>query len=185
MMRVTELAHQLMRQTLQPGDRVVDATLGNGHDTFFMAELVGPSGHVIGFDVQQAALVEARRRVAGLSQVTLIHAGHEMLGAYLEAHSNVDLAGVMFNLGYLPGGDKSIVTRADTTLAALEQAISFLAIHGLITLLLYPGHPGGAEESEAVRSYAQNLSQDFSVNHYARLNALTPPPELLVIERLK
>lgn len=185
MIRATELAHQLMRQTLQPGDRVIDATLGNGHDALFMAELVGPSGHVIGFDVQHAALVEARKRVAGLSQVTLIHAGHEMLGAYLEANSKIDLAGVMFNLGYLPGGDKSVVTKGDTTLAALEQALGFLAVHGLITLVLYPGHSGGVQEADAVRSYGQNLGQNYSVTQYARINALTPAPELLVIERLK
>ena len=46
------LAAACLRQVVQPGDTVIDATMGNGHDTAMLAELVGESGHVIAFDVQ-------------------------------------------------------------------------------------------------------------------------------------
>ena len=183
MMRATELAHVLMRQSVEPGDLVVDATMGNGHDTLLLAELVGPRGRVLGFDVQEAAIAETAKRVKGLAQVTLVHAGHETLGEYLAAHGNQLLSAVMFNLGYLPGAPKDVITREQTTLAALEQALAHLEINGLVTLVLYPGHAGGDEETAAVRSYAQNLAGAYSVNQFARTNSSEPAPELIAIER--
>jgi SAM-dependent methyltransferase len=188
MMRATELAHLLMRQPLEAGDWAVDATVGNGHDTLLLAELVGPSGRVLGFDVQDAALAAAAERADGLPQVRLVHAGHEKLAEHLPgngpASGHDQLAAVMFNLGYLPGGAKHITTRPETTLAGLGQALEHLQIHGLVTLVLYPGHPGGTEESAAVKSYAQGLTGNFAVTQHSRINALRPAPELLVIERL-
>ena len=188
MIRATELARLVIRQTVRPGDRVIDATVGNGHDTLLLAELVGPSGRVIGFDVQEAALEAARERTSGLRQVTLVHAGHENLAQHLAAAgpggAERGLTAVMFNLGYLPGAPKNIVTRADTTLAALEQAVHLIAVRGLVTLVLYPGHPGGEEEATAVRGYVERLGDGFAVTQYARINSARPAPELLVIERL-
>ena len=184
MLRATEFAHLLMRQSLKPGDWVVDATVGNGHDTLVLAELVGSAGCVIGFDVQEVALAAATECVEGLPQVKLIHAGHENLTEHLPVDRHERLAAVMFNLGYLPGASKEIMTRAATTLVALKQALTHLKIHGLVTLVLYPGHPGGEEEAEAVRSYAQQLPQAFAVTGYARINSLSPAPELIVIEHL-
>lgn len=192
MMRATELAHLLVRQSVKAGDWVVDATVGNGHDTALLAELVGPSGRVFGFDIQEAALAATAERVGNAPQVRLVHAGHEKLAEHISANEAADgpatgdgrLAAVMFNLGYLPGAPKTITTRKETTLAGLEQALAHLRLHGLITLVLYPGHPGGAQEADAVRSYAQDLVQDFAVVHYARINSLRPAPELLVIERV-
>ncbi len=184
MMRATELAHLLMRQSLKAGDRVIDATTGNGHDTLLLAELVGPTGRVFGFDVQEEALASTARRVDGLPQVTLIHAGHETLAEHLRANGQDRLAAAMFNLGYLPGAPKDIMTRTETTLAGLQQALAHLATQGIVTLVLYPGHPGGAEEAAAVRSYTRGLNEDFAVTRYARINASAPAPELLVIERL-
>ena len=184
MLRATELAHLLMLQSVEPGDRVVDATVGNGHDTLFLAELVGPRGRVFGFDVQEAALAATAERVVELPQVTLIHAGHETLEEHLATHGEDRLAAVMFNLGYLPGAPKDIMTRTETTLVALEQALARIKIHGLVTLVLYPGHQGGDEEAAAVRSYAQALPQAYAVTRYARMNSAEPAPELIAIERL-
>ncbi len=183
MLRTTEFAHYLVRQTLEPGDWAVDATVGNGHDTLFLAELVGPAGHVLGFDVQEAALAAAGRHVDGLSQVMLVHAGHETLSERLPEEGRERLSAVMFNLGYLPGADHDVTTNTDTTLAGLEQALANLSVGGLVTLVLYPGHPGGAEEADAVRSFAEDLPDDFAVAHYARINSKRPAPELLAIER--
>jgi hypothetical protein len=184
MMRATDLAHLLMRQSLKAGDWAVDATVGNGHDTALLAECVGPSGRVFGFDVQQEALTATAKRVRSPPQVTLIHAGHETLAEHLPAEGRGRLAAVMFNLGYLPGGSKAVVTRTQTTLAALEQALGNLAVRGLVTLVLYPGHPGGDEEAAAVRAYAKRLAGSFAVTHHVRINAMRPAPELIVMERL-
>jgi len=182
-MRATELAHLLMRRSLKAGDRAVDATAGNGHDTLLLAQLVGPSGRVIGFDVQEAALAATAERVAGLPQVSLVQAGHETLADHLPSNCQERLSAVMFNLGYLPGAPKSIITRTETTLAGLDQALSHLGPRGLVTLVLYPGHPGGAEEAAAVRSYAERLPDSFAVSHHIRINSKRPAPELLAIER--
>ena len=187
-MRATELAHVLVRQSVSAGDWAVDATVGNGHDTALLADLVGPTGRVFGFDIQEAAMAATAERVGNAPQLTLVHAGHETLAEHITADGPADghgrLAAVMFNLGYLPGAPKTITTRTETTLAGLEQALSHLRSSGLITLVLYPGHPGGAEEADAVRSYAQTLPQDFAVIHYARINSRRPAPELLAIERI-
>jgi hypothetical protein len=185
MLRATDMARLLLRQTLKPGDWVADATTGNGHDTLWLAQSVGLTGHVFGFDVQGEALAATAQRVLGLPQVTLFHAGHEHMAARLPPAAKGQLAAVMFNLGFLPGGDKAVITRASTTIAALEQAAALLAVGGLITLILYPGHSGGAEEAAALRAWAQQLPGAFSAASYARLNPLKPAPELLLIERRK
>jgi predicted methyltransferase len=192
MKRATDLAHLLMRQTVKTGDWTVDATIGNGHDTLFLANLVGRSGRVFGFDVQEKAVTETARRTGGLPQVRLVHSGHERLAEHLSENEpangsengEVRLAGVMFNLGYLPGGPRDITTRAETTIAGLKQALARLKTGGLVTLVLYPGHGGGAEEEAAVRFYVQGLGGDFAVSHCARLNAARPAPELLAIKRV-
>lgn len=184
MMRTTEFAHLLVRQALQDGDWVIDATVGNGHDTALLAELVGRSGKVFGFDIQKNALEAAGERLGPLPHVTLFHAGHEEMTAHLPEDAKGRIAAIMFNLGYLPGSAKDVITREDTTLAALEQAIELLKPHGLITLVLYPGHEGGAEEAGAVRAYVRALAEDFAVNTYARVNSARPAPELIAIERI-
>ncbi len=184
MQRVTELAHLLIRPSIKPGDWAVDATAGNGHDTLFLAQSVGPSGRVFGFDIHETALAATDERVRGNEQVTLIHDGHEHMSNYLPDHMRGKLAAVMFNLGYLPGAQKHDTTRTETTLAALEQAIANVRVGGVVTLVVYPGHPGGAEEARAVESYAGSLPPTFTAGYHARLNAPPSAPRLLLIERL-
>jgi predicted methyltransferase len=184
MLLATELAHLLLRQSLRPGDWAVDATVGNGHDTRFLADCVGETGRVFGFDVQAAALARATERTAGLPQVTLFQQGHEQMATRLPPDAKGRLAAVMFNLGYLPGADRDIVTRAATTLAALAQALDLIAVRGQISVIVYTGHPGGDPEAEAVRAYAQALQHPFAVTRSSRFNARRPAPELLLIERV-
>lgn len=183
MMRATEMAHLLMHQSLNAGDWALDATVGNGHDALFLAKCVGPSGRVFGFDVQAAAIAQTAKRVEDHPQVTLFQAGHETLEAHLPKDGQ--LAGVMFNLGYLPGAPREIMTGADTTLAALGQALARLKIGGLLTLVLYPGHAGGDHEAEAVRAFAKNLGEECVVAQFRRFNAERPAPELIAIERTR
>jgi predicted methyltransferase len=147
----TELAHETVREHLRTGDVVIDATVGNGHDTAFLARLVGPTGRVFGFDVQ----AEAIRRVGAVSRVnvTLIQGDHARMTELLPREVIGGVAAVMFNLGYLPGGDKVVTTTTASTLAALDAAWSALRNGGVLTVVAYRGHPGGLAEADAVRDH--------------------------------
>lgn len=151
--RLTDIAHRKVALVAGAGDILVDATAGNGLDTLFLAELAGPDGRVYAFDIQTIALERTRDRLesAGLSRrVTLIKEGHEALCEALPAVVRGHVAAVMFNLGYLPRGNRALVTRTESTLAALEQAAVCLRPAGALAVIAYPGHPGGAEEADAV-----------------------------------
>lgn len=154
--RLTRLAHELAKEIVSPGDRAVDATAGNGHDTLFLAKCVGADGKVWAFDVQAAALTATRERLVAANcaeQVELVHAGHETLAAHLPAAEKGRIAVVFFNLGYLPCGDHALITRGETTLAALNAATDWLRPGGHLSLLVYPGHLGGATEAQMVREW--------------------------------
>lgn len=147
--RLTERAHQSVAERLQRGDVAIDATVGNGHDTVFLASTVGPSGSVYGFDVQPAALAATRRRLerVGLApRVVLIEAGHQEMTHRLPAEVAGRVGAVMFNLGYLPGSNRSVVTAPATTQAAVGSAVGLLRPGGIVSVLVYTGHPGGEAE---------------------------------------
>jgi 16S rRNA C1402 N4-methylase RsmH len=155
---LTELAHLAIAARLRPGARAIDATVGNGHDILFLAEHVGPSGRVYGFDVQPAAIAATRTRLrrAGLEQRSrLLLAGHERMLPLLPKTLQGRIMAITFNLGYLPRSDKRVRTRSATTLAALQQALSLLADDGLLSVIAYRGHAGGEEETAAVERWLQ------------------------------
>lgn len=177
------LSHLLARCFVRPGDKAVDATCGNGHDALMLAGLVGPQGHVWCFDLQQAAIVETARRLAeaGLSgRATLLHSGHEQLGRYLA----VPVQAVLFNLGYLPGGDRSLVTRPDTTVTALEQSLQLLAPSGVVLVTIYPGHGGGDEERQAVDAWAAALDpRNYHSWRMGQLNVASDAPYCVIVQK--
>lgn len=176
----------LMSDRLRPGDVVVDATAGNGHDTLFLARLVGPHGHVVAMDIQVEAINETRRRLqeAGVAEAnyTLIQRGHETMRESLPAAGLGVIRGIMFNLGYLPGSDKTVITRTDTTLAAVDAAIELLAPGGLLTIAIYPGHEGGADEQRAIATWGEALlPRAFEVQQIRPVNRTASPPECWVV----
>jgi len=181
-------ARSLVNSALTPGDTAVDATLGNGHDTLFLAECVGPTGRVVGFDIQQSALTETTRRLreAGLEErVELLLRGHEEMTAWFaESASLPRPQAVMFNLGYQPGRDKSVITRPVTTVIALASALDLLGPGGVITVVLYPGHEGGRAETEAVLSWAREVPVHRAlVACHQVLNTRKAGPLLLAIAK--
>lgn len=174
-------AQLLLRDRLRPGDIAIDATMGNGHDTLFLAQCVSPGGSVFAFDVQEAALIETRKRVP-VEMTTLIHAGHETMRRHLppEVHGKVSV--IMFNLGYLPGTDKALITRTETTMIAVQAAIDLLKPGGLLTVVVYPGHDGGAEEGRQISAWAGALdARCFEVQHLRPVNRASAPPELWIV----
>ena len=173
----------------------VDCTVGNGYDTLFLAMSVAPEGRVWAFDVQEAGLACARNRLAeygaapcGCSPddlVSFIHAGHEILADRLPPESFGALWGATFNLGYLPGSDKTVITRAETTLAALEALAPRMHCGGVISVHGYAGHGGGREEVEAVGGWMRNLLWDtWRVAEYAFANKKHNREVLFLAERL-
>ncbi|BAO45305.1 class I SAM-dependent methyltransferase [Thiolapillus brandeum] len=160
-MRLTRKAQLIVGEYLQPGGLAVDATTGNGHDTLFLAQGLGSTGRVFAFDIQARALATTRARLeaAGLdTQVQLIHRSHEKLLESLPPETHGGIQAVMFNLGYLPGSDKTTITRRDSSLAALQQATRIVSPQGIISVLAYRGHPGGQEESQAIQTAMEGLA---------------------------
>lgn len=186
---LVQQAHQLIATVLRPGDIAIDATVGNGHDTLFLATQVGASGKVYGFDIQEQALDTAYQRLQQAGQtapVSLYHAGHELLAILLPESVAGRVKAVMFNLGYLPGGDKGRTTGASTTLAALQAALALLGPGGVISLLAYTGHPGGRQEAELVKAWAAALPAElFRVTLEVPANGQGTAPEWLVIRRIE
>jgi precorrin-6B methylase 2 len=177
-------AQLLMADRLKKGDAAVDATAGNGHDTLFLSRLVGDAGHIWAFDLQEAAVTETKRRLsdAGISNAHIIHAGHETMQAHLPAEWQGRLNAIMFNLGYLPGSDKSIITQTETTLQALAISLEMLAPSGLLTVAVYPGHDGGSDEQRAITEWASALpSRAFEVQLFRPINRQANPPECWVV----
>ncbi|MBF5058672.1 class I SAM-dependent methyltransferase [Candidatus Neptunochlamydia vexilliferae] len=168
---------QIWKQHLKPGDRAIDATCGNGHDTLFLSGM-GLS-HLYVFDIQKKALEETKKRV-----------GEENISYHLECHStfpgveeNIEL--IVYNLGYLPGGDKSITTRVNTTLKSVSKGLTLLSRGGLMTLTLYPGHTEGKREKEALLEFAKTFPKEsFEVSHKTWGEKMTAPSMLLIQKAL-
>jgi SAM-dependent methyltransferase len=198
LVRVVSWGHELLAEVVAPGDLAVDLTAGNGCDTLVLARLVGGTGQVVAFDVQPAALENSDKRLreAGFEPrlcnggegplprqagVDLVAAGHERLEEFLPGSARV----VVANLGYLPGGDTRLITRTGSTLKALEQASRLLAVGGRMAVVVYGGHPGGAEESAAVEQFFAKLDECcFQVLQIKVVNRFQAP-YLLVAEKIR
>jgi len=178
---INAFSHFLLKSVIKPGDHVVDATIGNGNDTLFLAQQVGKTGKVYGFDIQEKAISNTASLLSehGLADiVTLIHDGHENLLKYIAQ----PIKAAVFNLGYLPKGDHTIITLPETTISALGQAAQQLSPKGVITVTVYPGHEGGKNEQKAVEDFVSTLEKkQWDVLSWSFLNRSTTAPYLIVI----
>lgn len=150
-----QLAHKYWKEVVQPGDTLIDATCGNGHDTSFLAKLLKGSGKLVGYDIQSEAIKATKKRVLDLSEkerscITLKRESH---AHFAEEHAKL----IVYNLGYLPGSDKSITTMRETTLESLKNA---LVIAEAISITCYPGHHEGRQEQEAIFNFLQELPSE-------------------------
>jgi SAM-dependent methyltransferase len=177
------LSHLFLRQFVNCGDHVIDATCGNGHDTLLLAELVGTSGRVWAFDIQEKALQSTSERLSSagfLERVELILASHETIANRCRG----TFRAVTFNLGYLPGGNRDLITRPESTLAALEQSLKILAPSGVIAITIYPGHDGGRLEQITVEEWANELCpSDCFVWRMGQLNVQDTAPYFILIQK--
>lgn len=162
-MRLTEHVHQILGNHLREGDFAIDATAGNGHDTYFLADHVGVSGRVLAIDIQASAIEATRRRLAEAGLGARVEAHQIDHGAKLEALTRQEAgqaAAIVFNLGYLPGSDKSVQTLPAPTLRALEASEKLLCPAGLLCVTAYRAHPGGEEEAHAVEAWMRAREAD-------------------------
>ncbi len=177
------LGQSFLEGFVRPGDICVDATLGNGHDCQRLCELVGESGLVHGFDIQQQAIrsTEERLRKAGLLQRARLHLCSH---AEMESHVQPGVRAVLFNLGWLPGGDHDITTRTESTLRALNQSLALLQSGGRLLVCIYPGHHEGRRELEAIQAFAQGLDiHRYNALFCDFLNQGEASPRLLVVDK--
>ncbi|TFJ43895.1 16S rRNA (cytosine(1402)-N(4))-methyltransferase [Carnobacterium divergens] len=183
--RAMDYSHQLLKEVVTTGDKVVDATVGNGGDTVLLATLVGDSGVVYGFDIQKQAIETTKQKLllTGLSQqVQLFQQGHETVADVLP--KNEEISAAIFNLGYLPQSDKSIITKGETTLIAIQSLLPHLRKGGRLILVVYYGHDGGLTEKEAVLEYVTTLPQEeCNVLRYEFINQKNDPPFVIAIEK--
>lgn len=177
------LLHLLLGSHLQAGDHAADATCGNGKDTMLLARLVGEKGHVYSFDIQPEAIrrTEARLQQAGLTdRVTLFNCCHTLL----EDCIRHPLAAIIFNLGWLPGGNRTIITKSCTTIPALQHSLRMLQENGLLLITCYPGHDGGDRESHDLLAWSEQLpSRRYHVWRMGQLNVPASAPFCIVIQR--
>ncbi|CEQ10038.1 rRNA methylase [[Clostridium] sordellii] len=183
--KVTDLNKVLLEDVIELGDIVIDATMGNGYDTKYLAEKVGENGLVYSFDVQEEAIKSTRKKLEKsqlIDRVKLILDGHENMDLYITE----GVSCVLFNLGYLPRAKHQIITKPDTTIKAIEKSLEVLKPHGVVSIAIYTGHEGGMDEFNAVFEYVKNLDQTkFNVLNCNFVNQINNPPRLVLIEKKK
>jgi len=180
-----KIAKNLWRNHLKPESVVVDATVGNGKDLIFLAELLLPckKARIYGLDIQAKALQNTKKLLQ--SSLTIPYENNIQLR--LQSHEDFpfitssDL--FIYNLGYLPGSDKTLTTKVETTLKSLAKALTILSSKGAISLTLYPGHEEGKKEKEALLSFCQKLCPSlYQVSHHYLMQNVSAP-SLLWIQR--
>jgi predicted methyltransferase len=178
-MRLTEKVHHILKNHLKKGDRAIDATAGNGYDTLFLAEQVGPSGKVIAIDIQDCAIRSTGEKLesAGLiDRVRLVTDDHSTVLKKLIVDDQENVSAITFNLGYLPGSDKSIQTRAESTEEALAASIQLLTNGGYLCVTAYQGHSGGTSEAETVETFMRkSQSEGHAVDCHQPESSNSPP----------
>ena len=177
---ITGRCHILLAEYLRQGDTAVDCTCGNGNDTLFLCQSVGSGGKVYAFDIQECAIQNTKEllEAAGCEAELFLSSNTSLMEILKE---RIDLsetcpdspdrspgldcgqlrtapAVIMYNLGYLPGGDHGLTTRAEETIASLGQAVKLLKKGGVLSVTAYPGHEEGRHEAQAVRRYLEGLS---------------------------
>ena len=182
-MSLTDDAHSLIQKHFnnKPKKIAVDATCGNGFDTEFLVNLGFLKVHA--FDIQDAAINATNNKLSNntIASIELHLASHATMAEFIE--HKVDC--IMFNFGYLPGGDKNITTATQTTISALITASTLLNDEGLISLMCYPGHPSGALETQAIKTWLDGLNDHFFVETHLAASPKPSAPILYVVKRTK
>lgn len=179
------ITRKLIDEYVVEGARVLDATVGNGNDSLLLARKLGERGQLYGFDIQDLAIKNTKDLLSKenlMENTRLIKDSHENIDKYI--HEPLDFA--IYNLGYLPKGDKEIKTKALSSIISLEKTLKLLKQNGILVITSYTGHPGGMEEKKAIEDLLVNLDQRrFNVLKYEFINQKSYPPLVYRIEKIK
>lgn len=181
--KITDINKMYIEKLVKKGDIVVDATMGNGYDTLYLAKIIGEEGFLYSFDIQKEALISTKEKLEKenlLSRTKLILDGHENIDIYID--KQIDF--MIFNLGYLPKGDHNIITKPHTTIEAIKKGMNLLKPNGIISIAIYSGHEGGAYEKNELYKFLTKVNQEqFNVLSSSFINQINNPPDLILIEK--
>lgn len=174
---IVEYAHHFIKEHVKEGDVCIDATAGNGNDTCFLCELVGEHGKVVAMDIQSQAIENTKallKKKGYMDRATVVQTSHENIGEYGDEES---ISCVVFNLGYLPGGDHNLATKGQVSIVAMERALSLLKKNGLLSVTIYSGGDSGFEERDLVLPWLKSLdSKKYLVIYSEYYNRPNHPP---------
>lgn len=182
-----QFQHLLWDRIMKQAKIVVDATCGNGHDLLYLVERAKPNCHVYGIDIQERAIQASQslleqKKIDSNITITFLHNSHDKAFAEDIQENSIDL--IIFNLGYLPGGNHTIVTKPYNTMQALQLAMPKLVKDGVITIVAYPGTLEGYEEMKQLEYYLSSLNQKlYNVCHWKPINQVNNPPQLYIIQK--
>lgn len=183
-LQITQWCAHFIREQVRPGDLCIDATMGNGNDTLLLSQLCQEHGKVLAFDIQENALTNTRKRLLDANapfNYTLLLESHENISAYAGPES---VSCIVFNLGYLPGGDHTKATKSTVSIHAMEQSLSLLKKGGLLSVCIYSGGDSGFQERDAILSWLKTLDPRkylvIKSEYYNRPNH--PPIPIMIIK---
>lgn len=178
-----ELKKFILKSKIKENDICVDATMGNGNDTLFLKKCIGIDGKIYAFDIQKQALINTKTKLeeANLyNNVHLINDGHQNINKHIKENINF----IIFNLGYLPKGDKTIITKKETTIKAIKESLKLLSKKGIMCIMSYYGHEGGLDEKNSLINFLENLNYlEYNIIKLDFLNKKNSPPILFLIEK--
>lgn len=182
--QITEWCHHFIKVHVSAGDCCIDATAGNGNDTLLLCELVGGTGKVFAFDIQEEAVANTKRRLSEhgvLKRAQVMLESHANMGKYVEKDS---VSCIVFNFGYLPGGDHALATKEDTSIAAIHEGLKLLKKGGMMSLCIYSGGDSGFRERDAILNELRKLDKKKYLvivsEYYNRPN--NPPIPAMIIK---
>lgn len=176
-------ARDMIKRKINKNSIVIDATVGNGHDSKFLCSFLGENGKFYGFDIQKSAIDRTEERLDEKNYKCTINL---FLDSHTEfkKHIQEEVDMIIYNLGYLPKGDKSITTLHDTSLLSVKEGMDILKKEGMIILTIYPGHDEGMKEFEIISSFLKGVNQKkFEVMKIEFFNQKNNPPLLFMIEK--
>ncbi|SDH64297.1 Putative rRNA methylase [Alteribacillus persepolensis] len=184
---ILPFVREIIDRFVTTGSVAIDATAGNGNDTLYLAQTAGSNGKVYSFDIQEKAKQNTMQKLQEqqlADRVSFILDSHEHAASYIPAEEYPFLKAAVFNLGYLPKGDKTITTTGDTTIQAVNSLLSIMPSGSCIVLVIYHGHEEGKKEKQALESYASQLNQQIvHVLRYEFINQQNNPPYIIAMEK--
>lgn len=183
-----DLAHSLWLKHLRPGDNAIDATCGRGKDSLLIAQraLLEETGKLVCMDIQEDAIASTKTLLKDhltsqqLQRVEFFQQSHIEFPRFLE---KLSIHLIIYNLGYLPGGEKSITTMTNSTIISLENALKIIVPGGLISVTCYPGHEEGLKEYQEIILWTEKLDKTiYKSAHYRSISHHTAPSIVFIVK---